>query len=153
MSVGRARAVRRPRHWLPSVSTLPDLHSAGMGRFEAAVVVLLLAASGCVAHTTSAGTFPQTGTALPAKTVVNARGNYFPVIDNDGTYVVGIDIGVGKYRRLGGTMCHWARLNSLDSNDIIDAKSTGDQQVVTIRATDTAFFTQNCGTWQMIPAV
>ena len=73
------------------------------------------------------------------------------VIDNDGTYVVGVDMFPGKYRSAGGTMCHWARLRSLDTSDMIDSKKTSGPQVIEIRGSDTAFLTQNCGTWQQIP--
>ena len=130
---------------------------------------LLLAACGSATHTpASPATITQTGPAQPTvtqtvgrtpppavspKTVINALGAYFPVIDNDGTYLVGVDIAAGKYRSPGGTMCHWARLRSLDTSDVIDSAKAGGPQVITIRATDTAFLTQNCGTWQMIPAV
>jgi len=138
-----------------------------MKRLALTVPALLLAACGSTTHTTaSTVTITQTGTVQPTvtqtvgrtpppsvgpKTVIDAHGAYRPVIDNDGTYLVGVDIWVGKYRNAGGAMCYWARLRSLDPSDIIDSKKTGDPQVITIRATDTAFLTQNCGTWQKIP--
>jgi hypothetical protein len=128
---------------------------------------LLLAACGSATHTTaSTVTVTQTGTVQPSvtqtvgripppaaapKTGIGADGTYWPAIDKDGTYLVGeVDVTMGKYRNAGGTMCYWARLRSLDTSDIIDSKKTSSPQVIQIRASDTAFLTQNCGTWQMI---
>lgn len=82
---------------------------------------------------------------------VGVNGAYWSVIDNDGTYVVGVDLWPGKYRSAGGPMCYWARLRSPDASDKIDSKKTSGPQVIQIRGSDTAFLTQNCGTWQQIP--
>ena len=138
-----------------------------MKRLALTAPALLLAACGSTTHTTaSTATITQTSPAQPTvtqtvgrtppppagpKTVIDAHGAYRPVIDNDGTYLAGVDIWLGKYRNAGGKMCYWARLRSLNPSDIIDSKKTGDPQVITIRASDTAFLTQNCGTWQKIP--
>lgn len=100
-----------------------------------------------VAHATGLPSPPTAG----SKTVIYSFGIPLEVIDNDGTYVVGLDIPEGKYRSSGGAMCYWARLRSLNQSDIVDEKRTSDPQVVTIQASDTAFLTRNCGTWQMIP--
>ncbi len=135
-----------------------------MKRLAVTAPALLLAACGSATHTTaSTVTITQTGTVQPTvtqtvgrtppppagpKTVIDPHGIWFPDIDKDGTYLVGVDIVPGKYRNAGGTMCYWARLRSLDPSDIIDSKKTSSPQVVTIRADDTAFLTQNCATWQ-----
>ena len=136
-----------------------------MKRLAVAIPALLLAACGSATHTT-ASTVTQTGTAQPTitqtagstpprptspNTVVNSFGIPLMVINNDGTYLVNVEIPPGKYRNTGGAMCYWARLRGPDKNDIIESKKTGDPQVVEVRASDTAFLTQNCGTWQMIP--
>jgi hypothetical protein len=137
-----------------------------MKRLALTAPALLLAACGSATHTTaSTMTITQTGTVQPTvtqtvghtpappagpKTVIDAHGMWLPVIDNDGTYLVGVDIVPGKYRNAGGMMCYWARLRSLDASDIIDSKKTSGPQVITIRSSDTAFLTQNCGTWQKI---
>lgn len=118
-----------------------------MKRLALIAPALLLAACGTATHTTAT----PAPTAAP-KTVIDAEGRYHASIDNDGTYVVGlsvVDIQMGKYRNAGGKMCYWARLRSLDPNDIIESKKSSSPQVVEIRASDAAFFTQNCGTWQM----
>jgi hypothetical protein len=135
-----------------------------MKRLALTAPALLLAACGSATHTTaSTVTITQTGTAQPTvtqtvghtppppaapKTVIGADGMYRPVIDNDGTYVVSVDVWPGKYRNAGGTMCYWARLRSLDPSDIVDSKKTSGPQVIVIQGSDTAFLTQNCGTWQ-----
>lgn len=119
-----------------------------MKRLALTVLALLLAACGSALYTPAS---TVTTTQTRPKTVIGPGGTYWPVIDNDGTYVVGAgDVGMGKYRNAGGTMCHWARLRSPDPSDIIDGKQTSSPQEVWIRVSDTAFFTQNCGTWQFI---
>ena len=137
-----------------------------MKRLAVTAPALLLVACGSATQTTaSTVTITQTRPAQPTvtqtvgrtpppsaapKTLIDANGTYWTVIDNDGTYLVWVDIPMGKYRNAGGTMCYWARLRSLDTSDIIDSKKTSSPQEITIRASDTAFLTQNCGTWQMI---
>jgi len=136
-----------------------------MKRLAVTGPALLIVACGSATHSTAPTVnIIQTGPAQPTvaqtvvhtpspsaapKTVIGANGMYWPVIDNDGTYLVWVDIPMGKYRNAGGTMCYWARLRSLDTSDIIDSKKTSSPQEITIRASDTAFLTQNCGTWQM----
>ena len=82
-------------------------------------------------------TVTQTVVRTPAppavpKTFIDAYGAPRELIENDGKYLVGVDIWPGRYRSPGGTMCHWARLRSLDPSDMIDSKASGDPQVVTI---------------------
>lgn len=138
-----------------------------MKRLALTAPALLLAACGSTTHTTApTATTTQTGTVQPTvtqtvahrppppagpKTIIDAHGEYHTVIDNDGTYVNGVDIPLGKYRSSGGTMCYWARLRSLNPSDVIESKKTGGPQVIEIQLNDAAFLTQNCGTWQKIP--
>ncbi|TAM65971.1 MAG: hypothetical protein EPN51_17390 [Mycobacterium sp.] len=137
-----------------------------MGRLILSTLALLLAACGSATDTTATVSTSRTGAVAPTaaqtvgqtlpppagpKTVIYSFGIPLVVIDSDGTYVIGLDIPEGKYRSAGGTTCYWARLRSLSASDIIEEKTTGDPQVVGIRASDTAFLTRNCGTWQMIP--
>jgi hypothetical protein len=140
-----------------------------MKRLVLTVPVLLVAGCGGATHSTASTVdIAQTGTAQPTvttqtagitqpraapKTVIDADGAYWPVIDNDGTYLVEDDILPGKYRNAGGSMCYWARLRGPDPSDVIDSRKTGDPQVIGIQMSDTAFLTQNCGTWQMISLV
>ena len=75
------------------------------------------------------------------------------MIDTDGRYQVGIDIVPGTYRSGGRGAdgeadCYWARLRSLDTNDIIERNSSPGPQVVVIQASDAAFLTHNCQLWQ-----
>lgn len=109
-----------------------------------AVIALAILLSACASQT-PAGTPNR-------KTVIDAKGTYQPSIDNDGVYLVSlsiIDIQMGKYRTGGGTKCYWARLRSTDPNDIIESNRSNGPQEVVIRASDVAFLTRNCGTWQM----
>lgn len=138
-----------------------------MKRLALAAGGLLLTACGGATHTASPVTITQTVTVEPTvtqtvghtpvpptspKTVIDPYGVYQSVIDNDGTYLIGVDISPGKYRKVvAGTMCYWARLRSLDASDIIDSHRGSGPQVVEIKESDTAFLTQDCGTWQMIP--
>jgi hypothetical protein len=140
-----------------------------MKRLALTVGALLLAACGGPTH--SAGSTVHTTKTVKArptdvraaanappqpktpKTVIGANGAYWPVIDNDGTFLVGVDILPGEYRSAGGTMCYWARLGSPDPSDIVDSKKADAPQTVGIEMSDTAFLTENCGTWQMISLV
>jgi hypothetical protein len=118
-----------------------------MKRIALVASALLVAACGAGGPTTS-----SSATSAPPsapKTVVNSAGSVAAVIDNNGTFVVGIDIPSGKYRAAGGPACYWARLRSLNPSDIIESKKASDPQIVTISPSDTAFMTQNCGTWQL----
>ncbi len=124
-----------------------DLRFTRMKPIAVGAAALLLAACGSATDgTASTVTPPPAG-----KTVINAYGSYVPAIERDGTYVVNVDIQFWKYRSAGGPMCHWARLRSLDTSDEIESKTTSGPQEVLIRATDAAFLTKNCGTWQMAP--
>jgi ABC-type Fe3+-hydroxamate transport system substrate-binding protein len=137
-----------------------------MKRFALTATALLLAACAPAHTTASTVTATQTSPAQPTvtqtvgrtaqppaspKTVIDSHGKAWQVIDNDGTYLVDVDVQPGDYRTAGGAMCYWARLRSLDPSDIIDSKKASSPQVIRIQMSDTAFLTQNCGTWQMIP--
>jgi hypothetical protein len=128
-----------------------------------APTLLIAACATATNNTASTVTATETGTLRPTatqtvgrtppatKTVGDAQGSYWSVIDNDGTFLVGVDIAVGKYRSAGGPTCYWARLHSPDPGDVVDSKKTSGPQVVVIRGSDTAFLTRNCGTWQQSP--
>lgn len=120
---------------------------AALGLLLAAMMLLTAA---CATH--SAGPAATSRPPAQAKTVVGPNGGVSPTIDIDGTYLVGIsitDIQMGRYRNRGGTDCYWARLRSLDPSDVIESGRSVSPQEVVIRASDTAFLTRNCGTWQM----
>ncbi|OSC39392.1 hypothetical protein [Mycobacterium decipiens] len=137
-----------------------------MKRVALVASVLLLAGCGGATHTTaSTVTITQTVTAQPTaartagqqpppppalKTVIDAYGNPQSVIDRDGAYLILVDVMPGRYRTAGGTMCYWARLRSTNTRDIIDSRKSSVPQIVEINENDTAFLTQNCGTWQMV---
>ncbi|MGE2727289.1 hypothetical protein [Mycolicibacterium pulveris] len=118
------------------------------------VATALLLGGGCASHVHTAGSpenVSQTGSAHP-KTVIDADGTYLGVIDLDGKYLVGEldNLFPGKYRNAGGTKCYWARMRSIDPDDIIESRETSDPQTIEIRATDVAFVTKNCGIWQRV---
>ncbi|MHA7651319.1 hypothetical protein ACX9NE_14895 [Mycobacterium sp. ML4] len=93
------------------------------------------------------GVPPSTGAQV---TIIDDYGSPQGAIDHDGRYVLFTDIMPGRYRNAGGTMCYWSRLRSLDTNDIIDSRKSDVPQEIDLRDDDTAFFTQNCGTWQQV---
>jgi hypothetical protein len=75
------------------------------------------------------------------------------VMETDGTYRVGIDIVPGTYRSAGTdphgeSDCYWARLSSLNPNNIIKNDIATGPQEVTIQPNDTAFLTHSCQPWQ-----
>ena len=62
-----------------------------------------------------------------------------PTQFGEGTYVVGTDIQPGTYKTTGGDPCYWARLSSLNTQDIIDNSNSTGLQTVQILASDKAF--------------
>lgn len=109
-----------------------------------------LVSASCGTHTSAPNA--TTHDSVRDKTVVRPNGGVSPTIDLDGTYLVGIsiiDIQMGTYRNRGGADCYWARLRSLDPRDVIESGRSSSPQEVVIRASDAAFLTRNCGTWQM----
>lgn len=79
------------------------------------------------------------------------------LMDQNGIYIVGADIHPGIYTSTGPSSkygCYWERLSgtSGDFDDIIanDFVDSGRMQV-TIKPTDYAFNTEDCGTWTMVP--
>jgi ribosomal protein L29 len=74
-----------------------------------------------------------------ARTAI-ARGT----IGGTGTFVVGQDIEPGTYRAAASQGCYWARLKSLDTNDIIDNQNADGPVVVEILPSDKAFETDRC---------
>ena len=131
------------------------LGSERMKRLALAAGGLLLTACGSSTQTTgSTATVTVTqawDAASGSKTVIDPYGFYDTVIDKNGTYIIGADIFPGRYRTAGNPECYWARLSSGDARDIIDSHKNSGPQVIEIRESDTAFLTQNCGMWQMVP--
>ena len=76
-------------------------------------------------------------------------------MDHDGIFIVGTDIQPGTYASAGpvpdGT-CYWKRMADLHGGDIIDNAFTKQAQLVSIDATDKAFKTSGCQTWQKTDA-
>jgi hypothetical protein len=71
-------------------------------------------------------------------------------IDHDGTFAVGVDIAPGNYRSPGpvdNSTCDWKRVGSDDK--IVDNALTKKPQIIAIDATDKAFKTNGCQTWQL----
>jgi hypothetical protein len=73
------------------------------------------------------------------------------VMTEDGIYLVGTDIKPGQYKSGPSGDCYWARLSgtSGDLDDIL-ANHNGGNSVVTIRKSDKAFETNNCGEWKRV---
>ena len=65
----------------------------------------------------------------------------------DGMFEVGKDIQPGTYQA-SGNLCYWARLNNASGElDSIIANGNG-PTIVTIKASDKYFQSQNCGGWK-----
>lgn len=71
-------------------------------------------------------------------------------ITKDGIYLVGKDIEPGTYQTSGGSGCYWQRSSgtSGDFDDILANGNESGQAIVTIAASDVAFTTKRCGSWQ-----
>lgn len=68
---------------------------------------------------------------------------------SDGLYEVGTDIRPGTYKTDGHKDCYYARLSSFNTSDIIDNNDTDGPATVQISATDKAFISHGCGTWDI----
>lgn len=87
----------------------------------------------------------------PVKTVTAPPPQAAAVMADDGVYLVGTDIKPGTYRNGPEGDCYWARLRNTNGDlDSIIANNNGGNQVVTIKRTDKAFETSNCGTWRRV---
>lgn len=87
----------------------------------------------------------------PVKTVTAPPPAPAGVMADDGIYLVGTDIKPGTYRNGPEGDCYWARLRNTNGDlDSIIANNNGGNQVVTIKRTDKAFETSNCGTWRKV---
>lgn len=104
-------------------------------------------ATRCLPYATDVKAPPATTAAAGPKTTIS----------NDGTFLVGVDFVPGTYRTTvpaSSRNCYWARLSGVSGafDDIIANENTpsGGQAVVSIPASDKAFQTRGCGTWQKI---
>ena len=74
----------------------------------------------------------------------------------DGIHLVGRDIRAGTYRNTGGEYCYWERLSGF-SGEFGDILANGTIEsvrgVVTIKATDMGFSSQDCGEWRVVGAI
>jgi type II secretory pathway pseudopilin PulG len=68
----------------------------------------------------------------------------------DGTYLVGTDIKPGIYKADPSVGCYWARLDSLDTSDIINNNNVDGPVVVEILSGDTAFMVSGCGDFRKV---
>lgn len=109
---------------------------------------IVLTGCGGTSHTTVTSTVQATETVTVTATPPPPPGPK-TTISTNGTFVVNTDIAPGTYRTAGGVGCYWARLRTLDTNDIIDNNVSDGPQVVRILPTDMAFMTRGCGTWQI----
>jgi hypothetical protein len=115
------------------------------------IFLAVLVLSGCAHGTLST---PQTSfvtVTVPAPQQTQQQSSR-TLIGKDGTYVVGVDIDPGTWRTGGQHNCYWARLRSLNTNDIIDNNSSDGPQVVEIAVSDKAFLTKGCGAWTLVSA-
>jgi hypothetical protein len=71
-------------------------------------------------------------------------------IAGSGTFVVGGDVSPGTYRAAASPGCYWARLRSLDTNDIIDNDNADGPLVVEILPSDKAFTTNGCADFHKV---
>lgn len=70
----------------------------------------------------------------------------------DGVFLVGVDIVPGTYRTEGGTSCYWERLAGVSGSfdDVIANDNVDGPSVVAIAASDVAFSSGDCGTWNLV---
>jgi len=139
----RAGAPRLPTP-TPSASGLPSPRTGAAGGTQpgatrAGDTVRAPAGSGN-AGTGNAGAAPSAGPARGGRIV------------GTGVFLVGKEVAPGTYRTSGGATCYWARLRTTDGtlDSIIANGVPSAQAVVTIKSSDKAFDTANCGVWEKV---
>lgn len=72
----------------------------------------------------------------------------------EGTYIVGTDVGAGRFVASDGIACDWARLSGFGGGrrQVIDREVVDSDvpPVVEIEPTDAGFTSSGCGTWQAL---
>jgi hypothetical protein len=108
-------------------------------------------------YITAPGAAPATTTLTPTPTSTTEPAGPKSTITGDGTFLVGVDVVPGQYRTTvpaSSRNCYWARLSGTSGSfdELIANENTpsGGQAVVTIAASDKAFKTSGCGSWQKI---
>jgi hypothetical protein len=70
----------------------------------------------------------------------------------DGIFIVGVDIAPGTYRTNAPDGCYWERMRNFigDLNSILANNNTKGSTIVEIRAGDSGFESDGCGTWSRV---
>lgn len=150
-------APKKHRAWLPWVVALVafflglGIGAAGNGTTEAPTASDDAAPQPTVTETVNVPG-PTKTVPGPHVTITQGPPQAASVMTEDGVYLVGTDIKPGTYRGgVGQPDCYWARLSNTDGSlDGILANNNGGNQVVTIKKSDKAFETSNCGAWTKI---
>jgi hypothetical protein len=133
---------RRPWLWIiVGIVALIIFYQIGQAAFSQTSTSTPPAGTSAPSGNTPAATQPPAPTPTPTPSFANF---------GDGTYQVGKDIKAGTYRtRIGSPGCYYARLKGFGGSidDIIANDNTDAPAVVTIKASDKGFMSQNCGTW------
>ena len=69
-----------------------------------------------------------------------------------GTFAVGAQVAPGRWRSDGGDLCYWERLRGLTGGleEIVASAGVPGPVDVEVAATDVAFSSFGCGTWQQV---
>ena len=117
----------------------------------AAAAIVLAGCGGSSEHAASTITSRVEVTKTVTVTVPPSPSAPKAIMETDGMYRVGIDIEPGTYRTAGKSPeamdCYWARLRSLNENDIIASDMGTGPQLVLIEVGDRAFYTHRCQAW------
>jgi hypothetical protein len=138
---GRYRVRVRPAgcYWARLRTNSPDAVIAN-GAYSGYFVVVDILPTDAAFQSTNCGTWSNDlSTVLPSGHDLR-----------DGIFIVGTDLGPGRYRATGGPNCYWARLRGFsgDVEQIIenDSPSVGHPEI-DILATDVGFESLDCGIW------
>jgi hypothetical protein len=71
-------------------------------------------------------------------------------IPGDGEFLVGKEVTPGIYHAVASTGCYWARLSSLNTEDIIDNNNVDGPVTIEIGSSDKAFEAEGCAPFHKI---
>jgi uncharacterized membrane-anchored protein YhcB (DUF1043 family) len=127
-----------------------DVLSAAQSEAQTAKDALSAAQAGLAARKTTLDAAAAAVAAREVKVGAAEKAAQANTFAGDGTYLVGTDVQAGTYKADASPGCYWARLKSLDTNDIIDNQNPDGPVVLQILSTDKAVQVARCAEFHKV---
>jgi predicted membrane-bound mannosyltransferase len=124
--------------------------STAQGEAKTATDALAEAQAGLTARKTQLDAAAAAVAARETKVGAAERAARASTFAGEGTYLVGTDVKPGTYKADAMEGCYWARLKSLDTNDIIDNQNADGPVVLQILGTDKAVEVSGCAEFHKV---